>query len=236
MHRVNAEDRILRQARGPNRMLVALIAASGLGALVMAGAGCGGGGAGVDTASYETLVTNGWDAFRSGDFEGAAAQFNQAIAVDSTRADAWVGLGWTGVRNHDIAAADVAFTAGSHRAAADSLRADLFAGWAFATAALADTSGAGRDHYTRSNARADSALAIEPGWDFEFLPSIDHDDLRLLQAENHFVLGEFDASLAIVQLFEPLFTANTSTREGQAALSSEIEALTVAHLGLIRPR
>ena len=197
-------------------------------------AGCGGG-SHVDTGpSYNDLVSAGWTAYSAHDFPTATENFTEAAGVNDSLADAFTGLGWVGIRTGNPAAADSAFELGSGRAGIAPVRADLFAGWAFASGALADPTGASTQNYRDSNARADSALGISPQWVMEYDSGIDKDDLHVLKAENDFLLGDYAASLAIVQTFDSSFTADTSTPEGRAALSSEIETLAGDHLSLAR--
>ena len=82
--------------------------------------------------------------------------------------------------------------------------------------------------YTRSNQRADDALALNSNWVFTYDSSLSAADLHVLKAENYFLLGEFAESLAEVQILNPNFSADVSTNAGQAALAQEIENLKVA--------
>lgn len=176
---------------------------------------CGGGGPSGPT--FGDLITEGWAAFQSGDYQSASDKFSEAITLNDEDAAGFTGLGWSLFRLENLSQANTKFTGGSN---ALSPPADLFAGWAFVKNAQKD--------YTRSNQRADDALALNSNWVFTYDSSLGAADLHVLKAENYFLLGEFADSLAEVQILNPNFSADVSTNAGQAALAQEIENLNVA--------
>jgi hypothetical protein len=80
-------------------------------------------------------------------------------------------------------------------------------------------------NHSTSNSQVAQALAVDVDWSFPHDTSLDTDDLHVLKAENHFLLGEFPESLAEVQLLNAAFSADVMTSEGQSSLAAEIERL-----------
>lgn len=195
-------------------------------------AGCGGGGGGTpdpdpepEAPGYADFIAAAWTAFAGGDYAGAIAEFASAKAADAAQAEPFAGTGWCHARLGDPAAAAGKFEAAAGLAASTSVAADLQAGWAFALNALKDPAGADLSNFVESNARADAALALQPDWVFDPLAEYDAADLHVVRAENHFALGEFEASLAAVQALDPAFDADVNTGDGQLALAAKIEEL-----------
>ncbi|HMB67861.1 MAG TPA: hypothetical protein VKU85_01075 [bacterium] len=193
-------------------------------------AGCGGGDSGTEPdddpdpgpePTYDERVASGWASYEAGQFTAARSAFQAAAAVDGSRADAHVGLGWSQLRLDAPDLAHDAFDDGSAASGSDALKADLHAGWAFAWNARQAAAG----RHAESNARVLQAEALAPGWTFAHEAGMDAADLTLLAAENHFALGEFAESLARVQVLDPAFTADVGTAAGLSALAAKIEAL-----------
>ena len=93
--------------------------------------------------------------------------------------------------------------------------ADLFAGGAFVLNA--------QKNYAQSNQKLDQALGIDASWNFAFGLALNANDLHLLKAQNHFLLGEFSESLSAVLVLNASFTGDVLTNEGRAALASATE-------------
>ena len=73
---------------------------------------------------------------------------------------------------------------------------------------------------------ADAVLSSDSSWTFGHDSSIDHLDLRLLQAQSYYALANYSMSLEIVQhYFDPNFNVNTDTPEGKTELAGKIESL-----------
>jgi tetratricopeptide (TPR) repeat protein len=173
--------------------------------------GCGGGSS---PSAYDDLMAAGWTSFQQGEFDDAVGSFGQARAKDPGRTEAYTGLGWARLKLDDQSTAGDEFEAGD---AAGDVPADHYGGWAFLLGALGDFAG--------SNTRIQSALGLDATWEFTYDPAVNSMDLHLLAAQNHFLLGDFAASLLSVQAIEPSFVANVATAEGRIALGHEIEAL-----------
>lgn len=175
--------------------------------------------------TYDDFVARGWAAFAAGSYADAEGHFQDAVDADAARAEGHSGLGWSSLRMDDPGSAGPAFEAGSTGTGDTSVLADLFAGWAFATNALKDPTGADDTNYSESNAHAAEALDLDADWSFTHGLGLDRRDLVVLRAENYFALGAFPASLAEVQILDPGFAADVGTPAGQAALAARIELL-----------
>lgn len=172
---------------------------------------CGGG---PSAPTFEELIDEGWTAFQQGDYQTASDRFSEATAMNRDDAEGFTGLGWSLFKLDNLTRASTEFTGGSNTINAT---ADLFAGWAFVLNA--------EKNNERSNEKADEALALNPNWNFPYGLSLSTDDLHVLKAENHFLLGEFAESLSEVQVLNSNFDVDVSTSAGQAALTVEIERL-----------
>jgi len=62
-------------------------------------------------------------------------------------------------------------------------------------------------------------------WQFEHDSTLNYLDIRLLVAQNYFLLEDFINSLKYTQMLNPDFNCNISTNEGVMELSAEIERL-----------
>jgi len=163
--------------------------------------------------TFDDLMNEGWSEFAGKNYDTALKKFAMANTMDFNRPEAYAGMGWSLFKLDNLAEADTAFSHGSKRNGT----ADNFAGWAFSLNA--------QKAYLHSNAMADTALALSPLWKFQGGLGLDHNDLNILRAENHFLLGNFVESLAVVQGLNSEFIANVATSAGQAALAAEIERL-----------
>lgn len=165
--------------------------------------------------TFEAYVEEGWNKFADGYYASAIDNFLEAISMDATTAEAYTGLGWSYLRNNNLADGNQAFVDGE---AATDPAAHLYAGWAFLLNAL--------KAYSDSNEKATTALTMDADWEFDLGFPLDAADLYLLRADNFFLLGNFDESLQQVRLVNPAFDADVSTVEGQSELAAEIEILT----------
>lgn len=175
--------------------------------------------------TYAEIVSAGWIALAAGDLDTAIDHFLDAVTADATQAEPHTGLGWCRILLDDPATSDTDFTTGSLLTGTDAVQADLQSGWAFVGNALKDPTGIDTSNFSDSNDRITVALTLDPDWSFPYVAGIDRDDLVLLQAANHFALGDFASSLGSVQVLDPLFTADVGTPGGLAALAIKIEEL-----------
>ncbi len=197
--------------------------ALGLALLLNACGGSGGGGGTGPTPdpTYSERIAAAWAAYESGDAAGARDGFAAAVAADAGPMEGHVGLGWAELALDDLVGAHDAFSAADARSGPDGLRADLHAGWAFGWNARHGVAG----RHSESNDQVEAAETLDPAWAFSHRPDLDHEDLIVLAAENHFALGEFTASLTRVQALDPAFTTDVGTSAGRAALADRIEEL-----------
>jgi tetratricopeptide (TPR) repeat protein len=163
---------------------------------------------------YESEMNGGWIAFTQNRFDEAYFRFHQAIDVDSTKAEAFSGLGWVLFKQDSLSKAIEMFMAAELMITPD---ASLFAGHAFALNAI--------KNFPSSNQMADFALETDSLWYFPFITSLDFNDLIVLKAENFFMLGSFAQSLREVNKINPDFKPSLTTPTGIAALANEIEKL-----------
>ena len=182
----------------------------------------------IEDLLYGQYVRDGWEAFAQKNYEYAADRFSRALALDSTRGDAYAGFGWVYLMTGNYSAADYNF-------ARCALRPDSnyygYAGWAFLMSAW--------DSFQASNAYLDSVLTHRPNWVFPFYPRLLTRHLWGLKAHNYFLLSQFSASLQAVQAVEPQFYTDVQTPEGLTELAQKIqellEGVETAVPGLPRP-
>ncbi len=168
----------------------------------------------VDGPTFAELAAEGWTLFEAGNYASAVSKFQEAKNKDRGQVEGYVGLGWSHFKNGNTSSAISEFSFGNSQSGAD---ADLFGGWAFALNAAQE--------YVDSNTQVDRALADNASWAFSHDSNIGANDLTLLKAENHFLLGNFSESLSVVQQLNTAFDADVSTSDGQSALAAEIERL-----------
>ncbi len=169
------------------------------------------------TLSYEELVILAWTAFESKDYQTALARFAEAKNVNVNKTEAYSGLGWSYLQLDSLAKSLNEFAI---CASLNDPLADLHAGWAFALNA--------QKEYAKSNEQVDETLKLNESWSFGHGLTLAVYHLRVLKAENYFLLGLFSQSLAQVQTVNTTFTTDVATDAGKAALSAEIERLKTA--------
>ena len=196
-------------------------AALGLALLLGACGGSGGGTGPAPEPTYAERIAAAWAAYESGDAAGARDGFAAAVADDAGPMEGHVGLGWAKLALDDLVGAHDAFSAADARSGPDGLRADLHAGWAFGWNARQEVVG----RHSESNDQVEAVESLDSAWTFSHRPDLDHEDLIVLAAENHFALGEFTESLARVKTLDPIFSADVGTPAGRAALADRIEEL-----------
>lgn len=188
-----------------NKIIVSVLA-------IMVLTGCG-----PDPATsedYTATVAQGWTFFEAGSYPEAKERFRAAIVIDPTFSEAFTGLGWSQMKTDSLDEAVKSFSLGSE---STDITSDLWAGWAFTEHALKE--------YSASNGRANNAINGDANWIFAHASGLSVGDLKVLIAENHFALGNYAASLAMVQSLNASFTADVGNTDGQAALAAEIERL-----------
>jgi len=176
--------------------------------------GCQGTNEPTTTDPYAQKITDAWGAFSQANYGGAYDLFNQARVSDTTKADAYLGLGWSKFKLDSLTSAAASFILAAR---AGLTSADLYAGRAFVANAA--------KQYEQSIEYAGQALTLNPNWVFAYQSSLNKNDLQLLQAQNYYQLGNFATSLTYVKLLNISFAADVNTAAGRLALADEIERL-----------
>jgi tetratricopeptide (TPR) repeat protein len=162
----------------------------------------------------ETLVKDGWQQFEAGNYASALGKFEEAIAIDSSYAEAYCGAGYSNARLTNLANSVSRF---NHCISLNASQVDAQAGLAFVYNA--------QKQYSSAIASANKALSLNSAYLFIHDQTIGFKDLQLILAACYFAQGNFSQSLTFVKKLTPSFTANTNTYEGKAALAEEIERL-----------
>jgi tetratricopeptide (TPR) repeat protein len=154
----------------------------------------------VDESLVKELVEQGWSHFESAFYDSAKAAFEEAIATDSTYADAHNGLGWSVLflglppSNEPLDEAIAAFelAIGYELYAADPQ---------VGLAVLYQAEG----EYQSAVQYAEEALDLEPTYSFRHKQSVNYFDIHLVLAQSYFGLGEdyFPQAQAEVDILDP---------------------------------
>lgn len=174
--------------------------------------------------SYLDLVESGWTAFEYDDFGDAALTFLSAVALDTTRYEAFDGLGWSLAMIDSLAFADASLTATIER---HSTLADAFAGRAAVR----------RDLYPDSLELAvtDAETALELAPDFVFGHNLAYDwhDIRLILAQALFGLTRFSDVEVQILILDPSFSPPAPTAEDYVgSLLAKLQQLESQYGGL----
>jgi hypothetical protein len=174
---------------------------------------------GTKTPTARELINQGWQKFQAGDLVGAGSDFTAAISISTVRddsSDAYLGLGWAQLRHDQGGLAEINLV--THLSLVPG-GDDGRAGLAFAYLAT--------DKFKEAVDTANVVLSSNASWSFSHDNSINHLDLRLLLAQCYYNLGDYGASLEIVQseYFDPGFNADINTPEGRISLADKIHSL-----------
>jgi len=184
-------------------------------AFIVAGCDDGDGSTNASRTPAEMLEW-GWNYFEAANYSSALNEFESALRGDPRLSDAQNGAGWAvGRIPGRLNEAPARFAAAL---SLDTTRYDALGGWAFAIYQLGQ--------YGEAIAKSDSLLRRRPGWRFLHEPTLDQNDLRLMQAACHYNLGDYTASYRkVVDFLNPSFEADVSTPAGRRELLDEIERL-----------
>ena len=169
-------------------------------------------------------LETGWGAFSDGDYLQALSDLQTAKIKNPHDPEIRTALGWTYLRLDSVESADREFADGAQLGSAP---VDLAAGWTFVLAAI--------HGYNASNVQAAQVLTADPNWVFAYAEGIDYLDIRIVKAENHYLLGEFASSLIEIKIVNPDFDADVSTVTGRIQLASEIEKLRALNKSPVGP-
>ena len=166
----------------------------------------------------QQLIDQGWVKFSAGNDAGASGDFNAAIGLDSSKHEAYFGLGWAELRQNHAGMAENAFVTYLLKDPNSSNAIDAKAGLALAYHA--------NKKFQEAIDQANSVLSSAPSWSFSKDSRINHLDLALILAESYYAIANFSQSLAMVNLyFDPSFTADITTSEGRAKLADKLQDL-----------
>ena len=169
--------------------------------------------------SDQEVLAAGWDAYEQDDLADAEAQFRELLGRGALLANAHNGLGWVFAAQSAADSAQAHFVDAVTANGGDdgALDEQAYAGQAFALDALGEWEGV-----------LDAAAEVPEGWTFPHDPTIDRNDIHVLQAVAHYALGEFGSSLVQVQIFDAAFEPDLTTAAGLAELAARIEALLIS--------
>lgn len=172
--------------------------------------GCGGGtGAGGTFGSAETLVFEGWEAYRAAleasDYDAAEKLFSDALRLDPAFSEGHNGLGWLNLQRagqedespqERERLTDVARSNFQRAVAADPENADAWAG-------LTGLELAQNNHAAARDA-GNQVLALQPRY-FSNHDNVDFRDIHLIMAQAYLNLGAFIESSASLDPNNSLF-------------------------------
>jgi hypothetical protein len=173
-----------------------------------------------DAFTTSELVSRGWSAFSSNDFNSAERYFAALTRREDGYLAGHYGLGWTFIRKHDYANAKNEFF---KFATTDSLGVynqsdiesiNVRAGRTIVAHVLSEH----QDAITFSG-------AIPATWVFIHDTRLDITDIRLFRAYSQCAVNSFPAALTTIRLIEPTFDVNVNTVEGRIRLMQRIEQL-----------
>jgi tetratricopeptide (TPR) repeat protein len=165
----------------------------------------------------DDFVEYGWTLYVERDFQGAYAEFQEGLGMDSLYIDGYNGSGWCYVEFNHADTATAFFNSGLEYITEDSSQIyyELLAGRAFSAQVLGDY----------QTAIDDGALvyAGRPVFEFTHDWRINYVDIVALVAASHYALGEFSAALGWVQKLDSSFSVDINTNKGRADLIKKIE-------------
>lgn len=167
----------------------------------------------------DDYVEQGWKNFELHGYDESLNDFLEAIKLDNKLSDAFNGAGWSSGR-----IVGKLEEAGDYFAISfdlDTSRYDALGGWVFVIYQSGD--------WEAAIQKADSLLHRREVWQFYHEKSIDFSDIRLVMAVSYFNLGDFEASLEIVQILNSAFEADLTTPIGRRELRDEIERLRLVY-------
>ena len=160
----------------------------------------------------DEAVSEGWDAFESGNLEQAIKGFDEAIELDNTTIEAYVGKAFAYAL---LGSVNLAKQAAEDGLDINENNVDLLAALGLLDNALGN--------YTASNTSIDDALSQNSAWTFGRGLGLSAQDLHVTQAQNYFSLQNYSAALASMQEVNSNFNPDVNTTDGLALLLSEIE-------------
>ena len=167
-----------------------------------------------------SLVEEGWQQFREKKFEQAAASFLAANERDALNIGSYVGQGWSYEKIKNLTSSEASFVkAIALGANSDDILGDSYAGLAGVKLA--------QRNYDEAIANVELALFYKPDFKLEQDPSINIDDLYLVNAEAYFSLEIFYKSVEYIGKISPdYFESNVNIKSMVDTLSPKISSST----------
>ena len=167
-------------------------------------------------------LSQGWTSFNAGSYSAAQTNFDNALAIDASLADAYNGKGWCQGILGSPAGAMAAFKTGL---ALSDANHESRAGMAFTYSAL--------DSAEQACNSALMVLGADSSWSFSHTyrespldNQLNYKEVRLLLCQNYFKQAVFDSSLIWVKMLNPVYSNDSlAVPSGQTALQTEIERL-----------
>ena len=138
---------------------------------------------------YQRKVDAAWSVFHAGDYPLAELRFSEAIAIDNTRSEAWLGRGWSRLLQEHESDAAADFTAGDDL---DTDSADFQAGLTLVHYLM--------EQYLETVVSATHVLSTDTYYRFTFIPGYDYRDIRFLRASANFASGESGFAAVITDI------------------------------------
>ena len=174
--------------------------------------GCSG-----STDEADALISSGWEKFESHDYTGAATDFADALAADSSRAEAFVGLGWTALKLDQLPVASLSFSIALSLESTD----DAYAGKAFADLNLDNKADAVTDVAEVVTISGNTAS----NYTFIHDNSITQTDLLWIKARAHFLMAEYAEAQTVLNILAPSNGLNPESPTYLQDLAAAIEGL-----------
>ena len=167
-----------------------------------------------------SLVEEGWQQFREKKFEQAAASFLAANERDALNIGSYVGQGWSYEKIKNLTSSEASFVkAIALGANSDDILGDSYAGLAGVKLA--------QRNYDEAIANVELALFYKPDFKLEEDPSININDLYLVNAEAYFSLEICYKSVEYIGKISPdYFESNVNIKSMVDTLSPKISSST----------
>ncbi|MCB0280027.1 MAG: hypothetical protein KDD94_11010 [Calditrichaeota bacterium] len=152
----------------------------------------------------------------NGDLSAAIDSFTEAIKLDSTNVSAYAGLGWSYILFDSVDNALAILVAGNNL---NPENVEILSGLAFVYNSFGDT-----NSLQLSNQYIESLLNVDSDWISSYGYDFAINDIYIVLAQNHYILGNYAASLAAIQHVDALFQVDITGDEGRSQLSDKIES------------
>lgn len=163
------------------------------------------------------FISSGWEKFEAHNYTGASEDFASAISADSSKAEAFVGLGWTALKLDELPVASLSFSIAILLEPTD----DAFAGKAFADLNL--------DNQTAAVTSVDAVITISGNsvntYIFSHDNTITQTDLLWIKARAHFLLAEYAQAQSALDILSPSNGLNPESATYVEDLAAAIEDL-----------